>query len=232
MNHWELLTRTALSDTKGIFSPHWEIIIKIPVFELREAVALSINLDPIYADFGWILAVCMCENEESPFDESDVNEFELSTGCKVLANRLGENISLFKLFIDRYIEATGNIFPAGSLPVFEKTGKEQNYKVRLTEFAIWAQSNGWNIPKNFPQTSNSQIKQGRRKQQIEIIKNTIQKLCFDPLSIPDNGKAKIKEICLNQQHVFTDSGFEHAWKAGLKASFFRLANHNRYSSNN
>ncbi len=77
--------------------------------------------------------------------------------------------------------------------------------------------------------SDYQENPGRRKQQIEMILAVISALNFDPLQIPDNGKAKVKRSCLTRP-LFTDSGFEHAWKAGLKAGYFRLANHEKFSS--
>lgn len=44
MNNLELLLRTALSDTDKVFGAQWDAIRQIPVFELKEAVALSVFL--------------------------------------------------------------------------------------------------------------------------------------------------------------------------------------------
>lgn len=70
----------------------------------------------------------------------------------------------------------------------------------------------------------------RREQQHEIILAVIAALEFDPLQIPDRGCAKIKAICLTRPRIFTDSGFDHAWKAGVSAGFFKMANHEKFTS--
>lgn len=69
----------------------------------------------------------------------------------------------------------------------------------------------------------------KRMQQHEMILAIIAALEFDPLRIPDGGKAKIKTVCLTRPRIFTDASFDHAWKAGLSADLFRLANHEKFS---
>jgi hypothetical protein len=69
----------------------------------------------------------------------------------------------------------------------------------------------------------------RREQQHEIILAVIAALQYDPLQIPDGGKAKIKKACLTRPKWFTQESFNHAWKAGTTAGLFRLANHEKYS---
>ncbi|MGA7179245.1 MAG: hypothetical protein WBX11_06625 [Thiobacillaceae bacterium] len=70
----------------------------------------------------------------------------------------------------------------------------------------------------------------RREQQIEIILAVIAALEFDPMEIPDGGKATIRKACLTRPRIFTSDAFDHAWKFGLKAEHFRLANSEKYSS--
>lgn len=69
----------------------------------------------------------------------------------------------------------------------------------------------------------------RREQQHEIIMAVIAAMEFDPLNIPDGGKAKIKKACVTRPKVFTEASFDHAWKAGVSAGLFRLANHEKFS---
>jgi len=71
----------------------------------------------------------------------------------------------------------------------------------------------------------------RREQQIEMILAVITALNFEPLQIPDGGKAKIKKVCLTRPRLFTDASFDHAWKEGIAIEYFRLANHDKYSPN-
>lgn len=68
---------------------------------------------------------------------------------------------------------------------------------------------------------------GRREQQHEVILAVIAALSYDPLNIPDGGKAKIKAACLTRPRLFTSDSFDHAWKAGV--GLFRMANHEKYS---
>ena len=70
---------------------------------------------------------------------------------------------------------------------------------------------------------------GRREQQLEIILAVITALNFEPLQIPDGGKAKIKVICLTRPKFFTDAAFDHAWKEGVAKGLFKLENSDKYS---
>ena len=69
---------------------------------------------------------------------------------------------------------------------------------------------------------------GRRDDQINSILAEITALKFDPQKIPDGGKSIIKLACLKQAQLFTDSGFDRAWKAGRKEKLFKLLNHHKY----
>ena len=71
-------------------------------------------------------------------------------------------------------------------------------------------------------------KLGRQAQQFQAILATITDLGFEPLKIPDGGKAKIKAICLLNVSLFTDAGFGHAWKAGSSKNLFKLGNAQYY----
>lgn len=70
----------------------------------------------------------------------------------------------------------------------------------------------------------------RRQLQHEMIFAVIGGLGFNPMQIPDGGKAKIKMICLTRPRFFTRDGFDHAWQAGVSSDLFRLINHDNYSS--
>lgn len=70
---------------------------------------------------------------------------------------------------------------------------------------------------------------GRRKMQQLAILEVISKLSYDPNSIPDGGKSKIKSILLRYPQLFTSSGFDHAWHLGVEGGLFRLLNHNKFA---
>lgn len=71
---------------------------------------------------------------------------------------------------------------------------------------------------------------GRRERQIDAILTAAAALQMNPMSVPDNGKAKIKEICLRRGELFTESGFDHAWKAACKAGKVRMQNDEKFKS--
>jgi len=141
----EWLIRLALLHTDKVFGAHWDMIRQIPVFELREAVALSVDLDLIFANMGWALAVCMCANNNSLL-EDDI----MTVGCKALADRLGKKMNLVEQFVQRLTIASGNVPPYGTLPVVEQNEDCRKCKVSLTDFAAWAETQGWQLPEEFP----------------------------------------------------------------------------------
>lgn len=79
----------------------------------------------------------------------------------------------------------------------------------------------------------SQAKDGRqtrkREKQIQTIEATARALNYDPLDIPEGGRAAIKRHCLEHHlGLFTDSGFGHAWKAANRQDRIRIHRKERY----
>ena len=75
-------------------------------------------------------------------------------------------------------------------------------------------------------------KQGRRDQQLKAILSTITELGFEPLKIPNGGKAKIKAECLKKSSLFTIASFGHASKAKITKNLFKLENAQYYRHTN
>jgi len=69
---------------------------------------------------------------------------------------------------------------------------------------------------------------GRRERQWDVMLAVCAALKFDPLQIPDGGCAELKSACLSLPLLFTDEGFEHAWKAGKKKNLFKMANRDKF----
>ncbi|MFH1494109.1 MAG: hypothetical protein ABIG70_04865 [Pseudomonadota bacterium] len=68
-------------------------------------------------------------------------------------------------------------------------------------------------------------KMGPRERQVETILAVVAALEYDPLKIPDGGRAKIKAACLSRPKIFTESAFDRAWtKSGVK-----MLNHEKFS---
>lgn len=80
-------------------------------------------------------------------------------------------------------------------------------------------------------SSNPEEKKRRRDRQIEAIVSLCKDLGFDPLSIPDGGRAKIKAAALESDpSLFPDSGFDHAWTEARRRGLVQMTNHDTYSN--
>lgn len=72
---------------------------------------------------------------------------------------------------------------------------------------------------------------GKRNKQIEAICEVIKSLGYNPLKIPEGGKAKIKAKCLQLEGgLFTDAGFDHAWRAANKLEKISMQDKEKYLS--
>jgi hypothetical protein len=63
----------------------------------------------------------------------------------------------------------------------------------------------------------------------EIVRVAKDELRFNPLEIPDGGKASIKENCLSNATLFTKATFDSAWKAARKRDLVKMKNHDKYA---
>jgi hypothetical protein len=66
----------------------------------------------------------------------------------------------------------------------------------------------------------------RRDQQIKVILDVIAKLGFEAHAV--ESKKKVKEICLERRGLFTDSGFDHAWKEAGRCGLIRIREAEKY----
>ena len=71
-------------------------------------------------------------------------------------------------------------------------------------------------------------KEGTRVKQINEIIIIAGQLGYNPMCIPKGGKAIIKKECLKKAAVFTDSGFDHAWKRANKLNKISIENKEQY----
>ena len=83
---------------------------------------------------------------------------------------------------------------------------------------------------NAPSDESDKSKRGRGAQ-IEAILEAAKSLEYNPLEIPEYGKAAIKKKCLHINGVlFTPSGFDHAWKAANKLKKISMKDKEKYLS--
>ncbi len=127
-------------------------------------------------------------------------------------------------------------------------GLTQNYideSFYPRKFLEWAQSKGYEIPEelklllaqpvsDFRRESEAQPTTyefekskplGRREQQLFLITEVIVRLGYNPLAIPNGGKAKIKKICEENNSLFKETSFDHAWKEARRQGKVQMANH-------
>lgn len=116
--------------TLRILDPEsWDSKYKqIPVFELMEAVALSLNIAP---------EIC-----------------SVSMAWEYLFRSAGK-CSLHEEFESRLEIAEKNVEPDGTLCTTTKERDRSKRKVRLVEFAEWAESMRWELPEQFPRKNRS-----------------------------------------------------------------------------
>lgn len=69
---------------------------------------------------------------------------------------------------------------------------------------------------------------GKRDHQIEIILAVAAALEYEPLKIPDGGKAKIKSGCITRPALFTESSFTRAWQQAVDGKLVRMENHDKF----
>ncbi len=70
---------------------------------------------------------------------------------------------------------------------------------------------------------------GKREKQIQTIEATARALEYDPLDIPELGRAAIKAHCLEHHFgFFTESGFNHAWKEANRQRSISIHGKDRY----
>ena len=70
---------------------------------------------------------------------------------------------------------------------------------------------------------------GRRNLQLDTICKIAVELGYsDLLALPEEAKKKIKTECLKNTTLFSDSGFEHAWKAANKDNLISIQNKKKY----
>lgn len=93
---------------------------------------------------------------------------------------------------------------------------------------LFSEARGGSASKAEAECTDEEIS-GKRGRQIEAILTAAAALDIDAMKIPDGGKARIKEICLKRTDIFTDSGFDHAWKGAKKAGKVRMLNEEKFT---
>jgi hypothetical protein len=110
-------------------------------------------------------------------------------------------------------------------------------KVLVWEVDDWLESKGSFLrflPDEKPESesveSSGEEELSRREAQVRYIAETVSALGFDPMAIPDGGKAKTRLKCkLEQPRLFTDAGFDEAWSVAVTQKRVRMAKHDLYA---
>ncbi|MCC6954291.1 MAG: hypothetical protein IT290_09255 [Deltaproteobacteria bacterium] len=163
-NHTRFLTGVAGMYPEHVYNVHWRMVREIPVFPLRELVALSVGLEPLFADMGWALA----EFERRKLDDH-------------------AKADIVNTFTERYVIALRNLAPDGSIPVHERCSQLDNSTVRIEEFAKFARVKGWSLPKEFPQpdaAEGSRLKLDWQNPKIEMLQKIVDSIAENPSKSP------------------------------------------------
>ena len=136
------LTADQLDELSGsnpgeVFTVPWDVWARLPTASIDGAVALSVGLDPVFANVEW--AMRTVERIEQMKEIGAMGDDENHPG--LMAGRV-----LFS-FVKRRIEAIENIQPLGNLEVIDHDGER---RVNLAAFAEWALSRNWELPRKFP----------------------------------------------------------------------------------
>ncbi len=110
-------------NTNPLTAPDWGLWSCIPTAGLDEAVALSLNVNPLFAPMLWNM-----------FNNQDSSEHDEGTAG----------------FAKRLVVARNNIQPLGTLPVIGMDETPPRCRVRLADFAEFASRLGWSMPPEFP----------------------------------------------------------------------------------
>jgi len=75
---------------------------------------------------------------------------------------------------------------------------------------------------------NDTQKLGQRAKRVSVIVETAKAFEYDLQSIPYGGKKKIKDKCLDNARLFTDSTFEKAWQEAKRRKLIEVVNVETY----
>ncbi len=162
------LTVKALDDPERLLFVDWQGIQHIPAFTLPEAVALSLNINPEYADLTWIKKFCdfiaerLDPNSElwhkrvSALEEraewDDFNwEHVAQAKIQQKAPQLKATVDVLHQFETRLNIARRNLAPLGDIEAIAGPDNAPAM-VKLTEFGRFAESAGWKLSKDSLQT--------------------------------------------------------------------------------
>ena len=110
----------------------------------------------------------------------------------------------------------------------------EQWRIMKSAFVAWCKANGYPIEP--ARNGISETDGGASEPDLDIhtrrgqaILQAIQQRSWNPLSVPKGGVKAIKSECMQNAKLFTESIFDRAWKASVKAGRVRTANHDTYA---
>lgn len=227
------LMEQARAYPKTVFSPMWDVYLRFGAAPIRELVALSVGLEPIYAHCKWVYFVARFA-DHLPW----IRGVKLIwvNGARVPNNQVMVRKHLQE-FIARLLEATENVEPLGTLKVVKAAECQSEAMVKLHDFVGWAVGRGWKMPDQLrglvASTSLSESNRPRNTQgtivkmidwRIGLILELIRSEGFDPNSIPgvkqgssDSLKARLRQRVHDDSFASAfgprnpEKAFDNAW---------------------
>lgn len=207
----------------------------------------SVTINPKQSDIDWFYWVTLDEVKvwEAAFLVHNSNPKKQSSNSIYNHGIDNQKISDFSRLLLKK-SSNRELFSPGILNI----GSSLFHEVKLSEVANWCLSINYDIPDELKAVAKSPIKLeakeateqdivnpepveedvGRRDRQIkEICKAAIDFGYFDLKNIAEGGKTAIKSKCLTDKNLFTNSGFDHAWKEANRRGVIAMQDKEKYS---
>jgi hypothetical protein len=190
--------------TVTFYRPNRQIWCHTPVAKLWEVVALSCDLEP----------ECLIQYFPvgTPPDEKSGDQRFNPQFCPAEVMEFWNRLEI----------ARRNVWKGGKLRVEESSSKELNSKVRLSDFAEFAQSIGWTLPADFPGKEEGSSDEPIVKKldlQRKAILDELDRQGFKPKALPTKRGAKgaktavWQRIRSNKTLFQSFNVFDKAWQS-------------------
>jgi hypothetical protein len=176
MDDFDVLTDGLVVTSRRLFAPDWSYLANFPTLEVRVLCALSVGIHPFFASPAWTLNVAIpyfngwrpwardhrgVEAMERLIAVDDVGDETVGASPAVSVDQVLEQsdevdsskaLENLSEFLRRTIISVANLSPSGSLTPMAEQIDGESTRVRVDDFATWANEMGWALPEQFPRS--------------------------------------------------------------------------------